>query len=706
MIITACIVTLLGSPQDFKIPAGASSEYRKIALEVENAFVEKNFTAGSKLLAKLPSNDVTYRIEASKATSAQKEAFKSAIVGAANGWQSDLGSAATFKSTGSVDADILFRFDGVDAWLWSIKTNSAQLSAGFGVKQAARDAKFTFAKYLGLGTPRSVNPNLVTVRQLVNLSEFLRESIASMAPDYRVPVGASSEFHHLVIDIENALSMKNYGEAEKLGKLLPKSVVTWSFDASKLNGDQKVEFDQIVNSAETNWQKIVGDLVEFKHVAVGKSDIAISFEPVLSKVSGTGLVAGAAHFLGADSTQARVETVIGLKRGSSLAKVTGKEVFNECLFTFGRYLGLAPNPMLGSAMGRVEGQMANTNIVSGQEVAAVQKIIKLSSQLREAIRDRIVIEATHPIFIIDRDSFVFSDQFQGDEGRVRALVTNSGSSPLELEVRGDCGCISGEVVSVLAPGKSTFLTGIFSTAELTGDVHHNLILKTNDPDRPMIIIPASISVNARAEVVFPDSNTAYMDGPGRTFVFYLNSAESRLFKIIDSTVVGLPFAVKVEPYDGEQTNFMKLGQKQKIHGYRVTVDTSKMPSGMPGRSNATVYFRTDNPKLPIVKAQMFVQKGIVSLPESVYLGSPQGAADSTFVLMRLGRPFKIFKVTSDSKYLTFEIKPNSATNPSAFSVRVIYDGKSAGHRLHGTITVETDDPRQPIIKLPYQTSQT
>ena len=706
MIITACIIALLGSAQDFAIPAEASSEYRKIALDIENAFVEKNFAAGSKLLAKLPGSDVTYRFEASKATPAQKEAFKAAIVGAANSWQTALGSAVTFKATDSVAADILFRFDSVDLWQWSLKSPTLQLNAGFGVKQAARDAKFTFAKYLGLGTGRTITPDLAIVRKLVNLSSFLRGSIADMAPDYRVPVGASSEFHHLVIDIENALTSKNYGEAEKLGKLLPRSTMTWSFDTSKLNADQKAEFSQVVSSAETNWQNIVGSLVEFKHVAVGKSDVAISFEPVLSKISGTSEVAGAAYFLGVDSTQARVESVIGLKRGPALAKVVGREVYNECLFTFGRYLGLAPSPLLGSAMGRVEGQMANANIVSIQEATAVRKVFKLSNQLRDAIRDKITIAVSHPIISIDRDTMVFSEQFQGDEGRVQALVTNAGSSPLELELKGDCGCISGDVVPVLAPGKSTILTGKFSTAELVGDVHHNLILKTNDPDRPMIIIPASITVNARAEVVYPESNTAYMDGPDRNFVFYINSVESKLFKIIDSTVVGLPFTVKVELYDGEQTNFIKFGQKQKIHGYKVTVDTSKMPNGLPGRSNATVYFRTDNPKLPIVRAQMFVQKGIVSLPEAVYLGSPQGVADSTFVLVRLGRPFKVIKVTSDSKFLTFEVKPNEAKNPSVFTIRVIYDGKAEGHRLHGTITVVTDDAKQPIIKLPYQTSQT
>ena len=705
MIITALFIALLGNSQGFIIPTGASSEYRKLATDIENAIVEKNFVVGSKLAAKLPNRDVTYRIDFAKATVAQRDSFKSAIVGAANGWQTALHSLVTFKPTDSVAADITFRFDALSTGQWTTKALS-QLIAGFGLKQVAKDAKYTFAKYLGLGTERTVAPDPVVVRKLVDLSEFLRGSISNLAPDYQVPVGASSEFHHLVIDIANALNAKNYIEAEKLGQLLPKSTITWSFDPSKLNADQKAEFSQTVSAAEANWQKAVSPEVEFKHVAVGHADIAISFEPVLAAIAGTNEVAGAAFFFGTDPAQTRVETVIGLKRGPGLAKVLAREVYNESAFAFGRYLGLAPSPLLGSIMGRIESQMVNVNVFASHEVTAAHKILALSNLIRAAIREKKTFEVSHPILSIDRDSVVFKEQFQGDEGRTQILITNAGTSPLELEVRGDCGCISGEVVAVLAPGRSTFLTGIYGTTELIGDIHHNLILKTNDPDRPTIIIPASITVIPRAEVVFPESNTAFTDSSDRNLTFYLNSAEQKVFKILDATVVGLPFTVKTEPYDGEQTNFMKEGQRQKIHGYKVTVDTSKMPQGLPGRSNATVYIRTDNQKIPIVKAQIFVQKGIVSLPETVYFGSPQGVADSNFVLVRLGRPFKVLKVTSDSKFLTFEVKPATAVNPSAYTIRVLYNGKAEGHRLKGTITVETDDPKQPKLLIPYQTSQT
>jgi hypothetical protein len=327
--------------------------------------------------------------------------------------------------------------------------------------------------------------------------------------------------------------------------------------------------------------------------------------------------------------------------------------------------------------------------------------------LREVVQKKQVIAAGQPSMKLERSNLEFKDEIQGDDGRAQMLITNTGTSVLELEIHGDCGCISGILPETLAPGNSALMTGIFKTAELTGDVHHNLILKSNDPDNPILLIPVKISVIPRAETIFPETNTVYLDKNENQFTYYLNSAQNKLFNITNSTVVGMPFTVKTEIFDGEVSNYQKLGAKQKIHGYKVTVDTSKLSArDVFGRSMGTVYLKTDDPKLKYVTTQFFVQNGIVSLPDSIYFGTPQGIADSSFVLIRTGRPFKILKITSDSKYLTFETKANTQVNASIYTIRVIYDGKSPGHRFKGTIIVETDDPKQPTIKMPYQTNQT
>jgi hypothetical protein len=713
MIIPALLLAAIGSPQDFLVPVEASPEYRKLATSIEDALVEKNFEKGAMLVAQLPRANATFHVDMARIPAAQRLIFAADIAGGAMAWKNALEGAVNFTSSNSLAPDITFTIAGIPSpsWNWSTNAAPAKFSASLPSNSASLsyNSRLTFAKYLGLATisreSSLTQKDVDAAKRIVNLSRLLQDAIQSMAPDFQVPAGASSEFHHLVLDIEKALDGKDFAIADQLSARLPKSKVTWSFDNSKLNADQKEQFLDSMQGAIDAWSKVLGGLVEFKPAPKGKADISVSFEPVLAKIAGTKEVAGAAFFLAGDSSLPQIEAVIGLKRGSKLESVLAREVYNECLFTIGRYLGLAPNPQIGPAMGRIDGAMANANQISQLDNLAARKNVTLSTQLRIAIQKRQTIEQKQPILSLEKANLEFSPQFQGDQGRASMLVTNTGTSTLELEIKGDCGCIGGEIQSTILPGKSAILTGKFDTIELTGDVHHNLILRTNDPDRPVMVIPVSITVTPRAEVVYSGTNTAFMDQPGRSFTFYVNSADPKLFKVIEASVLGMPLTAKAEPFEGEVSNFQRQGKIQKVRGYKVTVDTSKVPTeALFGRMSVNVYLRTDDPKVGLVKTQMFIQKGIVSLPEAVYLGSPQGVADSNFVVTRLGRPFVIKKISSDSKNLTFEISPNAEINPSAYTIRVIYDGKAPGHRLKGIITIETDDTKQQIIKVPYQTS--
>ena len=715
MVIPALIIATLFRKQDFAVPAGASPEFRKLALSIEDAIVAKDFSTGAKLVAFLPNQSISYHVDLTKVPKAQKASMKTVIDNSAKVWLKSLGEGVTLSPSQSPSADIRFDFEPAvsTSWQWLNKTLPAKLEIKIPINRSpqsvAKDAQISFDRYCGVGTAKSDSTRekgITTAQKVLSLSKYLRDVIQSRAPDFRVPAGASIEFHHLVLDIENALSAKDFAMAEKLSGQLPSNEVTWSLDSHKLDSDQKVEFTQVAETAQQNWSKALGGEVSFKRISTGKADIAISFEPVLAKISGTNEIAGAAFFLGADPTQPKVEAVIGLKRGPSLSKIIGREVFNESQFAFGRYLGLAPNPQLGSAMGRIESQMIASNSITIQDAGAVKKILSLSHQLRDAIQKKQVIESGQPAMKLERNNLEFKDAIQGDDGQAQMLLTNTGTSMLELEIRGDCGCISGTVPETVAPGKSTLLTGLFKTAELNGDVHHNLILKSNDPDHPIMVIPVKISVIPRAEAVFPETNTIYVDRNEKELIYYLNSAEQKLFNISDVTVIGMPVTVRTERFDGEVPNYLILGKKQTIHGYKVFVDASKLTSrDVFGRSYGTVYLKTDNPKINFIKTQFFVQNGIVSLPDSIYFGTPLGIADSTFALIRTGRPFKILKITSDSKYLTFEIKGNTPENASTYMVRVIYDGKAPGHRFKGTVIVQTDDPQQSVIKIPFQTNQ-
>lgn len=522
---------------------------------------------------------------------------------------------------------------------------------------------------------------------------------------WTVPLGTSSEVYHLMLDIKNAIQAKDFGTAEKKAKLLPKETVTYYVNTKNLDPNQKEEFPSLIRAAADNWEKAMSREVFLSESKSENADMVVSFEPVLAKAPNSDLVAGATWFFAAEPTTPYLETVIGLKRGAKLEKAVGRDVFNEAVFSFGRFFGLAPNPLYGTAMGRYDGKYQRPMEISTIETASVRKILALSHNIRQAIKDKAIIDIGQPTIHIDKKSLEFDSVFQGSEGKAQILITNNGNMPLELGAKGDCGCINGYVQPSLAPGQSTFLTGVFTTSELSGDVHHNIVIRTNDPDSPSIIIPCSIKVKPRAEFIYPSSSTIYMDGSEKSFTFYMNSTEPKLLQIVDSSVLGGNLALKSELFEGDVDDYLTPGKKKHVRGYKMTLDTTKYPvEALFGRAMAMVSIKTDNPILPFVRASLYLQKGIVMQPENLYLGTPTGETEGGVIVTRPGRPFEVKGVSSDSPFLKADFEKVEGANGCEYFIKVVYNGKAPAHRVKGVISVSTNDPKQPMLRIPVQTS--
>ena len=152
MITAALFVAALIKTQDFAVPPGASSEFRKLALEIESAIAAKDFPAGSKLVALLPNTSATYRIDLTKVAESQRASYKAAIVKAANSWQASLANGVILTPAQVGMTDIRFQFEpsivssgkSVSAmWQWIPKTSPPQLSATFAMKRATGQASAT-----------------------------------------------------------------------------------------------------------------------------------------------------------------------------------------------------------------------------------------------------------------------------------------------------------------------------------------------------------------------------------------------------------------------------------------------------------------------------------------------------------------------------------------------------------------------------------
>ena len=98
---------------------------------------------------------------------------------------------------------------------------------------------------------------------------------------------------------------------------------------------------------------------------------------------------------------------------------------------------------------------------------------------------------------------------------------------------------------------------------------------------------------------------------------------------------------------------------------------------------------------------MFAQKGIVALPDQVYLGEISGSAKrASFLVSRPGRDFAITKITSDST--RFKASSEAVRGKWEHKVTVEFDGKATQGPLNANIVVHTDDPKQPQITVPIK----
>jgi hypothetical protein len=532
----------------------------------------------------------------------------------------------------------------------------------------------------------------------------------SATPDYTVPLGSSTEFNRAAIEIQKSLSRTKYTEAQKLSFQLPKAQCRYRVDLSKVGAAQKPVFLNAISMAAKVWQTQLRDPYKIVESKSGPVDILINFEPVLAKLPDAPLVAGAAWFLSEDPSQTRLETVIGLKRGNPLEAVGEEDVFNEALATFGTYYGLAKRPVPGISMGRTDESVERTNVIHVTELQNARDNLKLANQLRLAIQKKQKVQVSEPSLFIERKEMNFGTVFQGDMGRNQIMVANRGSGKLRLKAMGDCACIDGDVVAELGPNQTSVVQGFYATSELNGEVNHNVILTTNDPEYPVIKIPAKVFVKPRLEFVFPSNPEILLDSESKIYDLYLNNHDGSPFTI-NLAISGTPGQkFEVEPFAGRVLDFKNDNRPVDVKGYKLSLDLTKINrKDIVGRISSNVIVRSNHPILKSIQTLIFFQTGIVALPESIYMGLPTGKKTYTFTVARPQKPFKVLSIKSTSKHLTFQAEPAKVfgrVDDTKYTIKALYDGLAPEHLIRTTIEIETNDPDQKMIKVPIYSRDT
>ncbi len=513
-----------------------------------------------------------------------------------------------------------------------------------------------------------------------------------------IPPGTNPDFHSTVNEIKQLLTEQKNARALSLAQALPRRKIRAKWDDSKVPAPLRESFLKARDKAVGKWVTVLRDIsIDW---VKDKANIVFSFSPKLAPLPNKKGVQGLALV----GTDLGYDAVIGLQRGNPLGKTTDREVHNEVVYALGSYFGLAPTKYFGSAMGRTDQRATVLLDISSRDSYLARETLNLSDNLREAAEKNFKLAVGAARLSTDTKAIDLGTVFEGDVVSAPIQINNVGAGTLRWIAYGDCACVTSEGPNE-APGQSSVLIrAVYDTTDQFGEIRHALIVLNNDPDKSELIIPVRVKVVPRVRLVLPggDSRTIVLKPDQTKFEAILVLAQSWKGSVLASGLVGGRGSVSLQKWEGEVVDTLgesgKVGAMVKRKGYKATFDLSG--SSVPGRSSLGFYVITGDARRPRIAIPLYVQTGLVAMPESVYFGSTMAAAaEAQVYLTRPGFDLKVKSVKCEDKQIS--VKVETTPVKGELRLRVRFNG-NAKQILRTEIVVTTNDPQQKTVRIPVR----
>jgi hypothetical protein len=277
---------------------------------------------------------------------------------------------------------------------------------------------------------------------------------------------------------------------------------------------------------------------------------------------------------------------------------------------------------------------------------------------------------------------------EGDTLKFEFKVANRGTADLEIpQVKPSCGCTVPKWDKVIKPGQEGTIDAEVRTVGFRGAILKHLTVVTNDPQHPQLELSLTAKITPLVQITPGPVALLTLDDKPASQVFTLERTGGRPMKIVsvNPTVPYLKAELTTLPGDGR---------------YQITA-TATMDSPM-GRSPTPILVKTDLAKGGDITLTLIVDRGIVTTPPMVYWSIPPGElkapVEGVVTLMRQQTPFHVKSVAVDDPKLAAKL--DTVRDGLEYRVTVRYAGGWTEDRVQKTLTVTTDDPKQPELKIP------
>jgi hypothetical protein len=259
--------------------------------------------------------------------------------------------------------------------------------------------------------------------------------------------------------------------------------------------------------------------------------------------------------------------------------------------------------------------------------------------------------APAPHIACDAPNFNFGSADASQSVEHEYVLRNTGNLTLEIsQVRPSCGCTVANISEKsVPPGAESRVTARLSLQGRTGHQHKTIVVESNDPQQPQLMLTMEGDVATPVAVqpervifgqIGPDANTtSVVMVTSSADAFHINSVESgsTTFKATSETVE-----------EGKQ--------------YRILVSTQ--PPLPPGGISGSIRVSTDHPGRPFfeIPVAAAVLSEIMVAPQELIINAPAGQTVSQFVVVRpgSGHPFSVSEVFPPDPSIQVDIQPFGA----------------------------------------------
>jgi hypothetical protein len=272
----------------------------------------------------------------------------------------------------------------------------------------------------------------------------------------------------------------------------------------------------------------------------------------------------------------------------------------------------------------------------------------------------------------------------------RFEVANRGQADLEVtQVKSSCGCAVTKWDRVIRPGEKGTIEAQMDTIYFRGPVTKHLTLFSNDPARPQVELTITARLLPLVKISPDPAVLLTVEDRAATQEFTLERNGGQPMQIVQV----IPNAAYIK---AETTPLPGQGR------YRLTV--TALPEAPLGRSTVSVVVWTDVAKGGILTFFVTVHRGIVTVPPMLFYGvvphELQTPRQATVTILRNSTPFHVKSVAVSDPHLAPKLE--TVRDGAEYRVTVTYAGGWDSGRRRQTLTVTTDDPKQPVIEIPIQ----